>query len=282
MFIAGNLVFLELQKTGGSHIRWLMERYLDGKPEGKHNRALQDYRNKYLFGSIRNPWDWYVSLWAYGVGGKGAIRSRVSKGLDFDFYFRMLPKSMGKNWLSPHELILSVYHDLLKPVSEWQLTYSDADQPSQFQSWLKLLMDPERKFDIGEGYGFSPLSTHAGLMTYRYFRLFTLGDSVYRDKRLSEYDEINEFDQELNITKGMIKTESLEEDFIRVLDEAEISLSDEQSKEILNKELEKTNVSRRKTVGYYYNEETIELVRKRDKYLIETYSYEAPDLIDTD
>lgn len=277
MFIAGDLVFLELQKTGGSHIRRLLERYLDGRPVGKHNRVLQDYPGKYLIGSIRNPWDWYVSLWAYGASGKGAIRSRVCRGIDLSYYYRMLPKSMGKNWLRPNEFLVSLYHDAIKPVREWRDTYEDPVDPSLFRTWLKLLLDPDRRFDIGEGFGFSPLSSNAGLMTYRYFRLFTLGDCVYMDKRLSNFDSIAEFDSDFNIIKGMIRTESLEEDFIQVLRDAGVSLPDDQVREILDKEVEKTNVSKRKSVGFYYDEETIDLVRSRESYLINKYAYEAPD-----
>lgn len=275
--MAGDLVFLELQKTGGSHIRRLLERFLDGKPEGKHNRVTQGYSEKYLIGSIRNPWDWYVSLWAYGVSGKGAIRSRSCKGIDFSYYHRMLPKSMGKNWLTPREFVLSFYHDAAKPVQEWQRTYEDYSEPALFQAWLKLVLDPKRRFDIGEGFGFSPLSAHAGLMTYRYFRLFTLGDGVFKDKRMSDFDTIAEFDQEFNIIKCMIHTESLEEDFIQVLNQIGLPLSDEQLRDIRSKEVEKTNVSKRKSAGFYYDEETLELVRERDRYLVEKYDYNAPD-----
>ena len=67
MFVAQGLIYLELQKTGGTHIRRLLERYTGGKPVGKHNRLPAGSDADFIIGSIRNPWDWYVSLWAYGV-----------------------------------------------------------------------------------------------------------------------------------------------------------------------------------------------------------------------
>ena len=278
MFIAGNLIFLELQKTGGSHIRRLLKHYLDGNPVGKHNRLLEDHSDKYLIGSIRNPWDWYVSLWAYGVGGKGAIRSRTCKGVDLSYYHRILPKAMGKSWLTPSEIAVSLYHDISKPVAEWKRAYEMSSDPALFRAWLKLLLDPKRRFDIGEGYGFSPLSIHAGLMTYRYFRLFTVGAHIYTNKYLTDYASIADFDREFNIINGMIKTEKLEEDFLRILREAGISLPDDQVTEILGKKVGKTNVSKRNPVEFYYDGETIELVRERDRYLVEKYAYQAPNL----
>ena len=98
MFVSKDLVFLELQKTGGSHILRLLSQWVKGEIVGKHNRLNWENAGKFVVGSIRNPWDWYVSLWAYGVGGQGAIRARTHKGLDFEYYRGMLPKSMGKNW----------------------------------------------------------------------------------------------------------------------------------------------------------------------------------------
>ncbi len=275
MFVADQLVFLELQKTGGSHIRRLLKQYTDGEVQGKHNRLLQA-PDRAVISTIRNPWDWYVSLWAYGVGGKGAIRSRVETGVDFDYYYRMLPKSMGRNWLSPGEFISAFRHDITKPVSQWQKTYRDASDPEEFQAWIRLLFDKKRRFDIGEGYGFSPVSACAGLLTYRYLRLLTLGDRIFHDQRLSVTSGIEEYDAELNIASSVIKMESLEEDFVHALVDAGVDLSEQQVAEIVNKRDDKTNASERKPVAFYYDKETARLVADGDAYLIKKYGYVAP------
>ena len=131
----------------------------------------------------------------------------------------MLPKAMGKNWLTPGELLTSLYHDALKPVRQWQRTYGDSSDPELFRAWLKLILNRKRRFDVGEGYGFSPLSRQAGLLTYRYFRLFTLGERIFRDRRLQEFSGIGHYDRQFNITQGMIRTETMDEYYIRVLGE---------------------------------------------------------------
>lgn len=276
LFITKDLIYLELQKTGGSHIRRLLKQYADGVADGKHNRLLDNPGNKAVIGSIRNPWDWYVSLWAYGASGEGAIRSRTSCRLDFDYYYRLLPKAMGKNWITFSELITSIRHDVVKPVSRWQQTYADTEDAELFRAWLKLLFDKNRRFDIGEGYGFSPLSQHAGLLTYRYFRLFTPGEGVFHDKRLSHAGMLASYDQQHNFLTDMIKMESLEDDFIRVLSHAGVTLTDQQLASILNKDEGRTNTSQRKPMAYYYDAETIEMVAQGDKYLIERYGYLPP------
>jgi len=276
VFVADQLIYLELQKTGGSHIRRLLKQMTNGSAEGKHNRLLAMPENKSVIGSIRNPWDWYVSLWAYGASGQGALRARTGRGPDFNYYYRMLPRAMGKNWLTPGELLVSLKRDIVKPKHHWQRTYSDPDDPLLFRTWLKLLFNEQRRFDIGEGYGFSPLSKHAGLLTYRYFRLFTLGDRVFRDQCLADASVIAEFDKEYNIATGIIRMESLEADFVRLLTRAGVLLTEQQSASILNKESGKTNISRRKPAAFYYDDEAIELVARGDKFLIEKYGYEPP------
>ena len=277
MIVADGLVYLELQKTGGSHICRLLEKYAQGRPAGKHNRMTASAAPDYVIGSIRNPWDWYVSLWAYGVSGQGAVRYRTVTGTDFDYYYRMLPKAMGKNWLTPGEFITSLFHDAVKPVHRWRATYQDPSDPLQFRAWLKMLLHRKRRFDIGEGFGLSPLSAHAGLLTYRYFRLYTKGNSVYLDNRLQHPERIADYDLEFNITHGMIRTESLEEDFIRVLSAAGYSLAEGQLEAIRKQEAGKTNVSERRPSQFYYDDETIALVARRDRYLIEKYGYRPPD-----
>jgi hypothetical protein len=279
MFVAEKLVYLELQKTGGTHLLRLLEQYIGGQSIGKHNRMKSEYSDRFIMGSIRNPWDWYVSLWAYGIGGNGAIRSRTLRGVDFMYYHRLLPKAMGKNWLTPGEFITSLYHDAYKPVARWQKTYQDSSSPDQFRDWLKMILDSARRFDIGEGYAFSPLSVSAGLMTYRYFRLFTLGADIYRDRRLANPGLLGDYDVEFNISNGMVRLEELEEDFIRLVTEAGYTLKDDQLEEIRKSAADKTNASARRTAEYYYDDETIALVKRKERFLIEKYGYVAPELV---
>jgi hypothetical protein len=76
--LTDQLVFLQMQKTACSHISEILKDYFNGKQIGKHGPLTFDPGDRRILGSIRNPYDWYVSLWSYGCIGKGAIHSRLT------------------------------------------------------------------------------------------------------------------------------------------------------------------------------------------------------------
>lgn len=81
MFVSERFVYLELHKTGCTHIRDILNELLDGGLIGKHNQATPELfrQRKIFFGSVRNPWEWYTSLWAYGCDNRGALFNNVTR-----------------------------------------------------------------------------------------------------------------------------------------------------------------------------------------------------------
>src|SRR5690606_10461451 len=81
MFVSDRIVFLELQKTGCTHIRNLLQELVGGELVGKHNRAGRELCSvdRFFLGSVRDPWEWYISLWAYGCDRKGVVFGTVTK-----------------------------------------------------------------------------------------------------------------------------------------------------------------------------------------------------------
>jgi hypothetical protein len=69
MIVTPHFICIHLQKTGGSFIR---EYLTNNIPNAKYNGIVHDkacdipkrYRQKPILGTIRNPWDWYVSWYA--------------------------------------------------------------------------------------------------------------------------------------------------------------------------------------------------------------------------
>jgi hypothetical protein len=271
MFVSDALVFLELQKTGCTHIAKLMSQVIPGKQIGKHNRPTKDLLNSQcpMVGSIRNPWDWYISLWAYGCGGNGTLYHSVA--LHWPVLVRLLRNPVYTISMLPHEF--------KKPARRWRRTYQSPDQPQLFREWLHLMLDPARKYDLLEGYADTPISSYAGLLTYRYIFLFSRNarEMFTRPEAVQSLADLQAFDRQNNLLDHVIRNEALEDDLIQTLTACGVQLTDAQIQTI--RQSGRTNASSRKrTLDYYYDQETLELVRSREQFIIDKHGYTTPTL----
>lgn len=278
MFVSDKVVFAELHKTGGSHILRCLEELLEGQVIGKHNLIPASLHQRFILGSVRNPWDWYVSLWAYGCGRKGAVYHRTTTRFNHDYYLRQRKKNMGKSWFLPSRLGKQLLSDCSKPVEAWRNAYTDSQDPACFQQWLKLVLDRERRFDIGDGFGFSPISHTQGLMTFRYFKLFTdLESQLYLDDNLADPGNLKSIWAEHHITDHIIRNEFLENDLIVGLERAGVQLTAQQKMFLNYGKKNKTNTSKRQETAFYYDQSSIDLVREKEIFLIEKHNYTPPN-----
>ena len=279
MFVSEKIVFLELHKTGGSHIGHLLSSLLEGAQVGKHNTLKDLYRNRTILGSIRNPWDWYVSLWAYGCGGGGSVMRQSGRRFDLDYCYRQLPKEMGRNWLRPKHYYRLFTSEWTKNAEDWKWCYEDVQDPARFRFWLELLLSGERALDIGEGYGFSPISDKFGLLTYRYFKLFTDSRSeLYTNPALATMKGLELLQANKSLVYFVIKTERLEADLLDALSKSGILISNDQRDTILKGAKAKLNKSRRNSTAFYYDEKALALVGEKEKFIIQQYDYLQPNI----
>lgn len=68
MLVTKDFVFLHMLKTGGTWIREVFAAEAIPNDLPKHaiaNRIPTEHRHKPRLGFVRNPWDWYVSLYEY-------------------------------------------------------------------------------------------------------------------------------------------------------------------------------------------------------------------------
>ncbi len=198
MYVADRLVFVELHKTGGTHIGTWLSRLAPGEQVGKHNRVPPALRDRFVIGSVRNPWDWYVSLWGYGCDSKGAVFQTVTRGLDFGYLWRDLGIEMGSTGIPVGTMLRQAVADLQRPVAAWRRVYR-------------------------------PVSQWAGILTYRYLKLFTTLDArLYTDTTLATEAGARAALAKHRLVQGIIRTEHLEEDFINALNRAGYALTEEQ------------------------------------------------------
>ena len=100
MFITDKLIYIQMNKTACTHIASLLSKHIGGKQIGKHNWLEHYDTEKFICGSIRNPWEWYISLWAFGCKGEGTFKGRVNV-IDTEkfkkFFIHKLQKKYGQS-----------------------------------------------------------------------------------------------------------------------------------------------------------------------------------------
>ena len=278
MFISEKIVFIHLQKTGGVHISQILSKLLEGEKQPGHLQVHPEYHSRFIIGSMRNPWDWYVSLWAYGCAGKGGIHGKVSKPLTERQLNTMIPRYMGVDKLSPLQEGLQRSADKLKPLAKWMNTYRDHQDVEGFRRWLRLVYDEKRRYDLQEGYAFSPISQRFGLLSYRHFHLqSSLGEKLYTNTSLATLEGLREARDQYPLVDAVIRNEQLEQDLIRALDRAQVPLGPVEREMIETARKKPKNKSSRLKTADYYDEQTRQLVADREAFLIEEFAYKFPE-----
>jgi hypothetical protein len=273
MFESERLVYLQLQKTGCTHIAQLLNDNIGGKQVQKHNYLPVDLiGKKYVVGSIRNPWDWYVSLWAFGCNYQGLFRKKLtSRRLN---HLRCFPIKQKK-----YKAVRGLFYEFNKPVKLWEETYSDVNNPDLFRQWLDLIFHPDRKYDLAEGYGFSSISSFAGLLTFRYIYVYSSVlklSSIFNNNEINNIARLRQFDNENNLLNAVIRNEHLEQDLINVLEKVGYSLTLKEKENILLGK--KSNTSKHKSSSFYYDKDAIEKVHSREQFIIDKYAYTPPEI----
>jgi hypothetical protein len=289
MFVSDRIVYLQMQKTASTHIAKTLQAIVGGEQHLQHMRLAIEPGDRLVMASIRSPWAWYVSLWAYGCregGGAHGLYHRVTadpptmrelvrrSAHDLRVH-RRLPRDVVTEVRTLQKRQRGTRTDLWRPV------YSDPDDVHAFRSWLRLMYDPARAHELpGQPprYGDTGLPGHAGYMTFRYFTL--LADEragMGRPGALATLEAVEFFDREHTVHDDMIRIEHLHEELLRVLERAGYDLDDRQRAELARRCTTKTNASPHRSVRDYYDPETLDLVAERESFLIEKYGYSVPE-----
>ncbi|WP_218958945.1 hypothetical protein [Salinimonas marina] len=253
----------------------LLSTYIGGEQIGKHNKIPKYLRKNFVLGSIRNPWDWYVSLWGYGCDNKGSVYLQSTRQTSFRYCWRQLHREMGSAHVQPGYLLKQMRHDAKKNVGDWQSVYTDANDVEGFRRWVQLMFDADRALDIGEGYGFSPFSQSAGVLSYRFFKLFTgLDEKLYDEALNTNPEALKEIWNTQGFVDAFVRQERLEEDFLAALKKAGISVSESDREAIMAGKNKKTNTSSRKDVSHYYDEQTANIIGTREQFIVDRFGYD--------
>ncbi len=277
MFHSDELIYMALQKTGSTHIAGVLAALFQGAWHGKLTGASPEQirATPFFLSSIRNPWEWYLSLWTYGVGGEGGLRKRLTQ--------RKLLRTMGAPvnatgvWRRGRSRLLSLRDELVKDIPAWRAGYASSDNPAAFRTWLSMIHDPRNARALGEGYGDSLSAPWYGFLTHRYCLLCCQNlQQLSAPSAIATYADLVRFEQDNCYIHEFVRQEALPETLsaalerVRVLTPAERAL-------ILG--ARRTNKSVRPlAIGDYYTADLIDLVAGRDRLIIEKFGYEPPAL----
>lgn len=271
MFVTDKFVYIQMQKTGCSHIALLLSSLFEGEQIGKHDPATPEQISRKLrfISSIRNPWDWYLSLWTYGVQGQGGLHDRLTHK-----HYRKGLRSFHR---APLDKLIFLMDEVRKDTQPWAEVYQDGQDVALFRRWLQMVHTPDNAVWLGEGYDSSGLSGVCGFMTYRYLYLCCqTRQNVALTRNIKNIAALEEYDRTHCYIDSFIHQETLEDHLCTILQDLG---SLEESERDLIYSMQKTNTSRRPLkITDYYDQASIELVRERDALLIHKFSYQAPDI----
>lgn len=271
MFVSDKIVFMELQKTGCTHIRNLLKEIVGGEFVERHIQA--DPRlftgDRSFLGSVRDPWDWHVSLWAYGCDSRG------------DFYDNVATSGIRirKRGWKRHPWSTLIEYLQCRPnrhAEQWKRTFRDVDDAGAFREWLYMLHDETYWPDVGEGYWRSGMSRFAGLLTYRYMKIFACRkgelDALWA---VSTPAQLARYEREHCFIDHFIRNEKLEPDLLAALELMDVEVPRRIADSMMSRR--KTNTSSRKRgPGYYYDAATERLVGDRERFIVGKFGYVTP------
>ena len=260
MFIGEKLLYLELPKTGCTHVRKLLRKMpsCKGKKFGKHNTIYRlspedraGLSSKIKFGNVRNPWDWYVSLWAFGCMGRGLVYNTLTG-------VRKQPQLGGELF------------------AKWQDVYR-ADDVHCFRRWLRMLLVTNRA-DVRHGFDRSGFSDRIGFMSHRYLKLYVARPHS-GPVGMDTLEQIEEYDRSFGLLDSFVRLEFLEEDLLSVL--SRIPITQREQEMILSRRTSRSNASsRRRDYRHYYDDSCAELVARKDEFLIRKHRYAFDGLVE--
>jgi len=258
MLLGQDFLLLELQKTGSSHVRKLLVEVpsLSLQMVGMHN-TLDQWRRQYpgqawpslMAATIRNPWDWYVSLWAYGCAQKGGL------------YHHLASARLSALLRRPRHLILQR--------KKWHAVYADVRDPKLFRRWLHYLL-VQYPYELPEGMGQWAGRHELGLMSYR-FGLIYCHTFAERHSQLCDLSRFRSFADKARQPHIWLRKERLNEDTAHLA--RRLGAREDHIALIWKLNRQSTNASQRDGYRAYYDEASAELVAQRERYLIERFDY---------
>jgi hypothetical protein len=247
-----NFIFLDVYRTGSSHVVDLLWKIVPGKPlvNIRHasltkGRPWGTTGGKPVIATVRNPWDWYVSLWAIEADGKRPIGKPMFAHLPPEEYARLFDKSEPK---------------------------------ASFSRWLRCMHNPVllNRGLYREHLPQSGLASVIGIYTYRFLRVTTRYPRFFLRRPLINSPEgAVRYHQYMKSYDTTLRNESLTEDLAAFVERHPQGFKPDAVKTIRAADTRPKNASNRAFSSYrdYYSESDAALVAERDRFFIAEFGY---------
>ncbi len=249
-------IYLDVYKTGSTYVADLLKRLVKEEPvrSVRHapltrGRPFFWKQGKPAFATVRNPWDWYVSMWSYSIVQKNVL------------FFRDVRKAVGPENAS--------------------LLFDSSRPRESFSLWMKSINDVDflQQVMTGHPYPRSGLSGFLGFYSYRFMRVTTPHPSIFlRQWNISSVDRAIAHQKRWAIYDTVLKSEGLKDSFAKyVLDHRKQCNFVSNAETILeNRGAKAKNTSERTLPSYrdYYTDELRDMVANRDRLFIDLFGYE--------
>jgi hypothetical protein len=249
-----NFIYLDVYKTGSTHVVDLLKRVTAGRAitRSRHSplrRGLLNFGKpgKFTFATVRNPWDWYVSMWAYGHTTENPLYQHILEAF------------------GPER------HSAL---------YNTGNPAASFSEWLRSIHDPAflavalKKFRLPH----TGLTPFMGFYTYRFMKVTLPSPEILlRWPFIRSMDGAIAFQKRWAMYDGVLKTETLDDDLRRLAETHGPALGFRPNAVAIIDRMAANhkNISNRTLASYrdYYSDELRDLVARRDRLVIDLFGY---------
>lgn len=279
MLVADALVFIEFRNTGASHVEKLLSKIVGGEVT-KGSRAPSPEllaSGKKIFGSIRDPWGWYLSLWTAGCAQQGDLFQRLTNEKSWRKVLEKVEaNAKARTKDAPADDVKRIaLPENMGPERATSVWYADADNVENFREWLRVVCALQTRRAVDAEYAKSPIGKIAGLMTYRYFSIYVRG-TEQMPVTIGTQEGLRSFEREHLMLDHVIRQDSLTEDLVQALGQAGFELGDEPRKMIYD--AKPAGRSSGLGIDRFYDAASLDLVARREKFIIERFGYQRPHI----
>lgn len=265
MIFGEGFVFLELAKTGSTYARYIFAQMpgsgLVGKKHNTYSQLNKNYQKRFKksikIASIRNPFEYYVSLYGFACSNRGGLYTRVMKRPDYLSFYH-----------SGQLITLTV--EFLRWRSNWRKVLQDGNSVENFKRFLFLLLN-QNPTAPGFYYGLSQGYRHIGYYTHDFLRTCTY-DFISAARSFQSYADVEAHHREHYFVDVVLRNERLRDDLLQHAPDMGITRETMQAA-IDSKPARSGTASKHKPWREYYDEESRALVAEKEKMIINIFDY---------